>query len=112
MLDNLPPQLVPFAKIDEADLIRLIPLFKAKAIKYKAEELNDSDSSKKKVNLLYIEEKSKNEAQKIVDSYFSTKKRSKSNASVSYIDPDKKFVLMAVLFILWILFKTFLKSGI
>jgi len=109
MLETPLIELVPFAKIKEEDLIHVTALFDKNAIKYEVETLKSTGYSEEKIKVLHVEAKLKDKAQKIVDNYFSNKKKNKSSF---YIEPNTKFVIIAVLFILWILFRQSLKSGI
>jgi hypothetical protein len=111
MPEKPPIEFVPFAKIKEEDLIHVIALFDKNAIKYEVETLKSADYSEEKTKVLHVEAKLKHKAQEIVDHYFSNKKR-KKNKSSFYIKSNTKFVIIAVLFILWVLFKQSLKSGI
>lgn len=108
MLRPLPPDLVPFAKIKEEDVQPLTTLLDHQEIDYHistSQEVDTSDTT----TILHVTTAHKAATQATIDRYFKKKKARKPSSFM--LSTDKKFILGAVIFLLWILFKQYMKSG-
>lgn len=109
MTEKTRTQFVPFAKIKEEDLKKLLPLFRNSAVQYETKELEDTDEN---VKALYVDPSSKELAQKIVDNYFKRIRESKAQKESLFIHPDKRIAFATLFFIIALIIKQLMKSGI
>lgn len=109
MTEKTTTEFVPFAKVKEEDLNKLLPLFRNSSIRYQTKELEDGD---KNVQALYVAVESKAAAQQIVDHYFKRIRESKAHKEPVLIHPDKRIAFAGFFFIIALIIKQLMKYGV